>query len=125
MKEVVIVGKIVVLATFLGMAFSSASTLAAPRGPHDLSVKAPVAMKAPREGGTEVGCACSSTSELDAIRNCICYIRTLLGGNGSADVVQTCLVTLEEINAANISIIAWLKTIYAENLGYAPNCGVL
>lgn len=115
MTIVMKVGKIVALATFLGLALSSVSAVAAPRGKQDISIKGTA--KAPREGSTEVSCACSSTAELDAIRSCICYIRGLLGyGN---DTVVPCMTTLEQINAADISIIAWLKTIYAEDLGWA------
>jgi len=115
MRTLVRVGKIVALATFLGLALSSVSVVAAPRKAYDLVIK--TMDKAPREGTSEVGCACSSTAELDAIRNCICYIRSILGSG--TDLVVPCMTTLEQINEADISIIAWLKTIYAEDLGFA------
>ncbi len=131
-------GKIVALATFLGLALSSVSAVAAPRDVQDLTKVIKTIIKAPREGSAEVPCACSSTSELDAIRSCICYIRTLLGSSSTnidilvsemevvlstlgqgTDTVVPCLITLADINNADLSVVSWLKTIYAEDLGWA------
>lgn len=110
--------KLVAVAACIGLALSSVSVFAAPRKELDLSTTTKEMTKAPREGSSEVPCGCSSTAELDAIRSCICYIRSLLG-DAANDTVVPCMTTLEQINEADISIISWLKTIYAEDLGFA------
>jgi hypothetical protein len=116
MRTLLEVSKLVALATCVGVTFASVSMVAAPRGEWDRTTK--TTTKAPREGSTEVACACSSTAELDAIRSCICYIRSLLG-DAANDTVVPCMTTLDQINEADITIISWLKTIYAADLGYA------